>query len=159
VSSTGAVQMDCCAFRGDSDRISKSLLDALVRVSHCKCCVTEGHILIFDEKYCKRDMPNILLCKQVDVNPDDLDLFVHRFISRTYCYNPERYVPEQVEELEYVDHGWSGINLGECQGHCFADWQCQTGLRCSYRKAGEYLDGRSFVPGCSGVGLPDVNYW
>ena len=55
------------------------------------------------------------------------------------------------KELDF--RGPTGYLFDSCEGHCSYDWQCTGWLRC-YKRHGDLIP----VPGCSGVGIPSVDY-
>jgi len=75
---------------------------------------------------------------------------------RNYCYDPFDFVEGKDLKVVGLD---PQVRYDECQGRCTTDDDCLVGLSCSTRQMGEYDDGRDFVDGCSGQGLPAVNYW
>lgn len=59
---------------------------------------------------------------------------------------------KQDPQLSFIGVCDETLKCGVCQGECFADEDCQTGLLCFQR------EGFTAVPACSGYGAPSMNF-
>jgi hypothetical protein len=74
--------------------------------------------------------------------------------STDYCYDPMSDVPEDSPLVDVGDNGVPAdqFPLGECEGDCDGDSECQGDLQCFQRS------GLTPVPGCTGDGSDSKDY-